>query len=244
MLTTLRDRGYAGPAYEPADMSDADALDKYRAKMWDDLQSRSIGNKAALGEVWRHIVETKDHAFRIQSAVSSRTGKMSKRQNYASINIQAAAQVLEVATLLHTAKDTWFATSAISQCRIALELAAKAVFIAVGADDEPGRWRSAHMLRDKRKRRVTQIGMKEALGALEPLLTKKEPQADATGRVYEWFCAYVHFDARTMLQAPQHERAFAAVAYVAWVIAAAGEIITGVPNLARWPKRLPVPRPW
>jgi hypothetical protein len=244
LLQTLRDLGYTGDGQLNVDVSEPNALENYRAKMWDDLGSRSVGDLDDILAIWKHTIKAKDTARLAQIAIVQRAGSMAKRQNFASVAIQGAAQTLDVALLFHTARDTWFAAATISQCRIALELAAKAVFISTGADDEPGRWRSAHMIRDRHKRRAAQISMSEAMPVLQRYLAIRHPNADAIEDVYHWLCGYVHFDARALIRNQNHEDAYAALAYVGWATAVGSEVVTGVMPIAEWPKRWPARKPW
>jgi hypothetical protein len=242
---TLRRMGYPVPPKAMAPVKFVpNALEEFRTAMWDDLEARPVGNQRDLEGIWTHTMGARDRVLIMVDDINARRGSLTRRQNFAQINVQAGAQTLEVALLLHTAADVWYSYTVLSQCRIALELAAKGAFLALGTNDEPGRWFSAHTVKEKSKRRTMQIKMGECLLALDPFVATREPTAATPSKVYEWLCSYTHFGAEVVLRPGTHVKAYAGLAYTGWLLAVVAEIVSGLPPFAKWPLRWPNPLPW
>jgi len=208
------------------------ALHEFATEQPRDLSRRSVGHAldvvVALGNVQLTEQIVRDVAKRIEEA----GGSLCPRANAAGANLLAAKGVLLSVLLLHLRSGNWFDHSACILTRTALELASRAVAIAVGTRDEAAAFQRGESMK-----------MAEVLRTLDAEFARRGWTARHPRGLYAWLCSYAHFDASAMRTGRMdEEHSYAAIAHTAWLCAAAGEIVVGV-EYAQWPN-MPATTPW
>ena len=211
-----------------------------------DLDAQTIGNGRDLADVYVN-------AFAAGGLIRRMAEEMGKhgltinprdRANAAGLNILAAAQMVSSALLTHLRASSWYVNGTLVLLRTAINLAVRGGAIAIGTADEATRFFDGPNLPTPRERKAAEFDISKCCEVLAPHVTSREPHASPPLAVYKWLCAFTHLDAKVLGKPPTHEDAYAAIAYVSWLCAAFAEIVTGVPDLAVWPKRWPASLPW
>lgn len=158
--------------------------------------------------------------------------------------IQAAAQMVNSALVMHMRASKWYTKSTLILLRSAIEQVAVCGFIALGSGCEATRWLEGHKLEDEKARKNAKILAAECFHRVRPFISNRYPQAGDPYNVYRWLCNYTHLNSAALASDTTHEDAYAAMAYVAWFCAALAEHVLGVPGVARWPQVWPAKLPW
>ena len=208
-----------------------------------DLHARTIGN-------WDHVMVAYLKASSVESVrelhneIDERGGTVGPRELTSMVNLWAAGETVSAALFVHVRKNDAYEPVTLSILRTALELACKAAFIALGRGSEPERWMNGPMLPTSQQRRAAEVSVKEASADFTHHLRARQLEAPDPQVVYSWLCSFTHRDRKAMEHAPTHEDGYAALAYVAWVVAVVTELIVGESGLAHWPSAMPSPLPW
>jgi hypothetical protein len=235
LIQTLRRYGQTPSLHLEPDGSDPEEnFRRLATQAPAELNLRSIGN-------WEHLTFAYLNAFlasqftrKLALRIDELGAVPSARAEAAGMNVLVASQMLQSAIILHLRTETWHDRSAMALARTALEAAGRAALITSGAGDEASRW--------SRRENFT---ARRCLAALNAAVSLRRRDV-LPSRVYEWLCNFAHMNAAGVahfFDGPEtkHEDAYAAIAFVSWAIAVAGEDVIGEP-IAQWPI-LP-PYPW
>jgi hypothetical protein len=240
MAVTLGRTDFAFLTGDAAGIDAEQALDRFRQPPPLDWSSRGLGGAAKLYRANENAVLAQRAIQGLATMLKAEQLSINLRANNAGANVFAAVGMVQGALLLHLHSIGWHDNNALILLRTALDLVARAAFIADRRASEATQW--------ERGANVRAVDSYPHLGSL---LTRREPGVSDPHDVYEWLCSFSHFDSKALLlnhtssaQRLKPDDVYAALAYVAWACAVLAEVITGVPDLAVWPDPWPVKLPW
>ena len=207
-----------------------------------DIASRSVGAFDHLSDIYVNSFLA-DYAVRDTAAKLEKEGlQIHPRANAAGVNVILAAQMVDAAVLMYLRPEPIHARAVLVIARIALEVAARGAWIAMGSGDEVEA-SSKEWIRPKRM-----------LPSLARLVSQREPSAASPKRVYFWLSEFAHMNLRTLAPLAtnppeQHGYAYASIAYSAWTSAIVAEYVvhgnvSEPDRFAKWPTVWPDPLPW
>lgn len=221
----------------------AASFEVFRTRGWRSADDGPIPAQT-LVQSYANVVKVMTFTRTMVSRIPERGGTIGDREGAALSNVFMASQIIHAALLTHLREDPFYEFGTLILLRSALDVTAKAAFIANGCCDEPARWnlhRDPVLARTHRNRSIRVAECWDACHAI----TQRTPEADDPKRVYEWLCGYTHLDSHAIeLGSPSHIAGFAGLAYASWFCAAVADVVFGCAPFAIWPAGMPTPRPW
>lgn len=190
------------------------------------------GDAIAFATAYSNSTTAHDTVANLAKRIIERGGKFSGRAEAAGRCVHASAFMVQCSVLTHLRAYGHFEYGTCVLLRTGVELAGRALFIALGTGDELTRFNTER------------FKASEYWPVASLVVSKREPRAWDPKEVYAWLCLFTHVDKAAMDKEPTREEAYAAIAYIAWFAAVAAEVVSGVPDLAVWPSVWPEKVPW
>lgn len=204
-----------------------------------ELEGREFGNWSHLEALYTNAMMADLAIEELCLAVVERGAdpNANRRAYESALNLKIASMLLHGAVVLHLRPEATLALCGMTHVRGALESTSRAALLALGTKDEVHRWET------------DRLPVAEGLELLAQLVTKAEHDLGEPGRLYGWLCDFTHMSKAGVAHfADTSGRAqantYAALAYVSWAAALVAEVVSGVPNLATYPRAMPPALPW